>query len=205
MPTQVGNLPSLPNLDKTSTHYYPPLRLERLARKCPNDVEYLNLCYELELWKQLFFNAHSYLEAKSGTENKEKAITNFSSWLKSQNPLDIMVYTDGSQEVHKNNVSIGATASWILNWVRNWLQKQGLSLRNSIEVYNTEVIAMLEGLKHALESPMARVATGIHICLDNLGVARNMGRISNSFSQQSFKLFRNLVKNWSQIERKLTV
>ncbi len=36
--------------------------------------------------------------------------------------------------------------------------RQGLSLGNSIEVYDAEAIAMLEGLKHALKSPMARVA-----------------------------------------------
>ena len=36
---------------------------------------------------------------------------------------------------------------------------------------------MLEGLKQALQSPMARVAPGIHICLNNLGVAGNAGWI----------------------------
>ena len=94
---------------------------------------------------------------------------------------------------------------WVLNWVGSWHQKQGLSLGNSIEVYDAEAIAMLEGLKHALKSPMARIAPGIHIRLDSLGVARNAGRIPNSSSQQAFKQFRDLAKNWSQTGKKLTV
>ena len=64
---------------------------------------------------------------------------------------------------------------------------------------------MLEGLKHALKSPTARGAPGIHICIENLGVARNAGRIPKGSSQQAFKQFRDLAKNWSQTGKKLTV
>ena len=71
-----------------------PSRLERLARKCSDDVEYLDPFHKLEPWEQPLFDSDSCLKATGGTGNKEKAITKFNSWLKSQNPLDVMVYTD---------------------------------------------------------------------------------------------------------------
>lgn len=49
---------------------------------------------------------------------------------------------------------------------------------NTYEIYDAKAIAMLEGLKHALSSPMARVAHEIHICLDNLRVARKSSLIN---------------------------
>ena len=64
---------------------------------------------------------------------------------------------------------------------------------------------MLDGLKQALKSPMARVAPGIHICLDNLGVARNAGWIPKSSSQKVFRQFRDLAEGWLQTGRELTV
>ena len=64
---------------------------------------------------------------------------------------------------------------------------------------------MLEGLKQALKSPMARVAPGIHICLDNLGVARNAGWIPKSSSQKVFRQFRDLAEGWLQTGKELTV
>ena len=64
---------------------------------------------------------------------------------------------------------------------------------------------MLEGLRQALKSPMARVAPGIHICLDNLGVARNAGGIPKSSSQNVFRQFRDLAEGWLQTGKELTV
>ena len=64
---------------------------------------------------------------------------------------------------------------------------------------------MLEGLKQAFSSPMARVAYRIHICLDNLGVARKSSLIPEGSSQETFKQFRNLVKEWLQTWGEMTV
>lgn len=61
---------------------------------------------------------------------------------------------------------------------------------------------MLEGLRQALKSPVARVAPGIHICLDNLGVARG---IPKSSSQKASRQFRDLAKGWLQTGKELTV
>ena len=72
------------------------------------------------------------------------------------------------------------------------------------EVYDAEVIAMLEGLKQALESPMARVAPGIHICLENLEVARNTGCIPKSSNRKVFRQSKNLAAGWIQTGKELT-
>ena len=64
---------------------------------------------------------------------------------------------------------------------------------------------MLESLKQALKSPMAQVAPEIHICLDNLGVARNAGWIPKSSSQKVLRQFRDLAEGWLQTGSKLTV
>ena len=64
---------------------------------------------------------------------------------------------------------------------------------------------MLKDLRQALKSPMAKVASRIYICLDNLGMARNIGRISKSFSQKAFRRFKDLAKGWLQTSKKLTV
>lgn len=41
---------------------------------------------------------------------------------------------------------------------------------------------------------MARVVPGIHICLDNLSVARNAGQIPKGSSREIFKQFREAAK-----------
>ncbi len=52
---------------------------------------------------------------------------------------------------------------------------------------------------------MAGAAPGIHICLDNLGVARNAGGIPKSSSQKAFRRFRDLDEGWLQTGKELTV
>ncbi len=65
---------------------------------------------------------------------------------------------------------------------------------------------MTRGLEIALESPMARHAPAIRICLDNLSVAQNAGKIPNGSSQATFVKFRELAKTWLAKEGKtLTV
>lgn len=56
-------------------------------------------------------------------------------------------------------------------------------------------MAMLEGLKHALKSLIARVALQIYIFLDNLEVVSNAGKIFRNFSEKAFRQFRNLAKD----------
>ena len=80
----------------------------------------------------------------------------------------------------------------MLNWVGGWYSKRGISLGKNYKVHDAKAVAMLEGLKQALNSPVARVANGIHICLDNIGVAHMSSLIPEGSSQQTFKHFRCL-------------
>lgn len=64
---------------------------------------------------------------------------------------------------------------------------------------------MLGGLEAAIPSPMARLVPGIHICLDNLSVARNAGQTTKGSSQGAFKNFRDVAKIWLQSGKRLTV
>ena len=166
-------------------------RFERLVQKCPVFRPSIG---PAAMGGHLFGGSDSCLVATGGTGNKKEAAEKFNAWLKAQNPLDIIVYTDGSQETNQDNTPTGTGAGWVLNWVGSWFSKQGISLGNTYEIYNAKAIAMLEGLKQALSSPMARVAHGIHICLDNLGVARKSSSIPEGSSQETFKQFRNLAK-----------
>lgn len=73
------------------------------------------------------------------------------------------------------------------------------------EVYDAEALAILGGLEAAIASPMARLVPGIHICLDNLSVARNAGQTTKGSSQAAFKKFRDVAKIWLQSGKRLTV
>lgn len=68
-----------------------------------------------------------------------------------------------------------------------------------------EEIAIFKGLKHILKSLLTRIALGIEIHLYNLKEFCNIKRIFNNISQQIFKQFKNLAKNWSKIRKKLIV
>ena len=54
---------------------------------------------------------------------------------------------------------------------------------------------MLKDLKQALNSLIARVALGIHICLDNLEMACIASRVPKGSSQKVFREIRDLAKN----------
>ncbi len=57
----------------------------------------------------------------------------------------------------------------------------------------------------ALKSFIARVAPGIHICLDNLNVVCNAGQILKGFNQRVFRKFRDAAKTWLQTGKQMTV
>lgn len=73
-----------------------------------------------------------------------------------------------------------------------------MPLGDTQEVYDAEVTAVLRGLNAALKSPMARVSLGLHICLDNLSVARNAGLLPKGSSPETFRQFREAAKSWLQ-------
>lgn len=95
-------------------------RLERLVQKYPEKVEYLNSLSNMQPWNgHLFVRLNRCLFATSGTKDKKEAAGKFNAWLKAQNLLNIMIYTDGLQETNQNNTPMGIGAGWVLNWVGN--------------------------------------------------------------------------------------
>lgn len=98
-----------------------------------------------------------------------------------------MIYTDESQEIDKAGIITGTGAGWVMHWVKNWHGKRGISLGVTHEVYDVEAVALFGGLKEALNSGTCQVVPGIHICFDNLNVAKNVGQVANGSSQHTFK------------------
>ncbi len=183
-----------------------PTRLERTAPKCPAIVELSDPLLDSEPWEtHLFGGADKCLIATGGTGNKKNAAANFSSCMRSLHPLDMVVYLDGSQEISKSGDPLGAGAGWTINWVGNWDSTQGVPLGDTQQFYDAEVTTMLGGLNAALKSPMARVSLGLHICLDNLSVARNAGLTPKGSSQEIFRRFREAAKSWLQVGKRLSV
>ncbi len=60
-----------------------PSRLEKLARKCSNEIEYLDPLHEQEPWEKYLFGFDGCLIAKGGEGDREKAAVKFNGWLKS--------------------------------------------------------------------------------------------------------------------------
>ncbi len=81
----------------------------------------------------------------------------------------------------------------------------GFSLGINAEVYDAEALAMCGGLEAAISSPMAGVASGIHICLDNLSVAQDAVNTTKGFSQTAFQKFKDAAKCWLQSGKIMTV
>ena len=52
---------------------------------------------------------------------------------------------------------------------------------------------------------MISAASAIHVCLDNLSVAQAAGIIPNGSSQNAFKRFRDIAKNWQDKGKVITV
>lgn len=95
-----------------------PSRLERLVQKCPKKVEWLDPLSSMQPWERhLFGGSDGCLAATGGTKDKIMAAERFNAWLQAQNSLDIIVYTDGSQEINKDNTPMGIGARGVLNWV----------------------------------------------------------------------------------------
>ena len=94
-----------------------------IAQKCSSKVEYLDPSQELELWEKRLFGSDSCLVAAGGIGNKKKAVIKFNTWLKNRKLLDIIVYTDGSQEIDQSSEPTSTGAGWVLNWVDSWYWK----------------------------------------------------------------------------------
>lgn len=59
-------------------------------------------------------------------------------------------------------------AAWTIEYKGQWFGTNGFSLGANAEVYDAEIIGLCGGLEAALSSPMAGLASEIHICTDNV-------------------------------------
>jgi ribonuclease HI len=87
---------------------------------------------------------------------------NFLRWRATIPTLDLTVYSDGS--LQNNQAGAGY---YITRGPATGISQGSIGLGNTATVYDAEVTAATAGLKAALQSPMARFATNITVCLDN--------------------------------------
>ena len=133
---------------------------------------------------------------------RAKAKEQFNVWL---DPLDIVVYIDGSQKEDKSGTPTGVGAALVIKSLSQWLGKGGIPLGSRAEGYDSEAIALCKRFETTPAIPETRGAPGIHICLDNLSVAREAGSVPNGSSQSTFERFRKCAKWWLKSGKRLTV
>lgn len=120
--------------------------------------------------------AYSGNGGKSRYSIGAKAKEQFNVWL---DPLDIVVYIDGSQKNDKSGTPTGVGAALVIKSRNQWLGKGGIPLGSRAEGYDSEAIALCKRFETTLAIPETRGAPGIHICRDNLSVAREAGSVPN--------------------------
>lgn len=107
-------------------------------------------------------------------------------------PWDILVFSDGSKQ---KDGSAGAGAVVIHKGIT--LAEVKIPLGPDFEVYDSEVIGALAGLKAAIAAPSIHLATNIHVILDNQEAVRRLLDASPSkTSQQEILEFRLLASKW---------
>lgn len=107
------------------------------------------------------------------TASKEKTPEAFLSWVKSLDPVTLVIYSDGSLS-EKGVASYG-----FIIYQDNSPIVEGPGRLGPAEVFGVEVRGALEGLKAALHLPTSATQT-IVVCLDNLAaVSCRLGTPSN--------------------------
>lgn len=70
---------------------------------------------------------------------------------------------------------------------------------------NSEAVTLCKRFETMLAIPEARGVPGIHICLDNLTVAQEVGSVPNGSSQSMFERFGKCAKWWLKARKVLKV
>lgn len=149
------------------------------------------------LWENdLFGGIDKYLFATGHITEKDKAKENVKRWLNVHNKNELIVYSDGSQQVYPNRKVLGTGSAWVIRWKNQWLGTNGFALGVHADIYDIEAWGLYGNLETAITYPMISAASAIHICLNNLSIAQATGSIPNGSSQNAFKRFRDIVKNW---------
>ncbi|KAI1000696.1 hypothetical protein K3495_g7501 [Podosphaera aphanis] len=105
---------------------------------------------------------------------------------------DILVFSDGSKQKYG---SAGAGAAVFHRDIT--IAKVRVPLGPDFEVYDSEIIGALSGLKAAIVAPSTHLAINIHAILDNQEAAQRLLDVSPSKSSQMENLkFRDLASRW---------
>ncbi|KAI0998678.1 hypothetical protein K3495_g9516 [Podosphaera aphanis] len=107
-------------------------------------------------------------------------------------PWDILIFSDGSKQ---KDGSAGAGA--IVLHKNTTVAEVRVPLGFDYEVYDSEIVGALAGLKAAIAAPSTHLATNFHVILDNQEAARRLLDLSPSkTSQKEILEFRHLVSQW---------
>ncbi|KAI1005154.1 hypothetical protein K3495_g3066, partial [Podosphaera aphanis] len=107
-------------------------------------------------------------------------------------PWDILVFSDGSKQ---NDGAAGAGAVVLHKGIT--LAEVRVPLGPNFEVYDSEIIGALTGLKAAVSAPSTHLASSIHVILDNQEAARRLLVATPSkTSQHAIREFRHFASQW---------
>lgn len=170
-----------------------------MAKVCPEFTQSSNPLLKPEPWEaNILGGAKECTTATGGADDKKKAAQNFYLWLNARDSDELVAYTDGSQRLDKAGSIVGTGTARTIEWKGQWFGTKGFSLGANAEVYDADIIGLCGGLEAALSSPMAELVAEIHICTDNLNIAKEAGSVPNGSSQAAFIRFREGVKSWLQ-------
>ena len=102
------------------------------------------------------------IKQRIGACRRMKGAQAFTLWAAKQSPLDFTVYSNGSMGENEN-----PGAGFCVYRGAQEIARGQVSLGQTAEVYDAEVVAALAGVKAASAHFMARFATTITVCLDN--------------------------------------
>jgi ribonuclease HI/endonuclease/exonuclease/phosphatase (EEP) superfamily protein YafD len=124
---------------------------------------------------------------------KEQAAADFTAFLNTVPPKDIQVFSDGS----KSESTDGSTGGGAVIYQYGLqIGRKAFSLGLQAEVFDAEAVAALRGAEIALAAPTAKLATDMWVFLDNLEVAMRLLAPSTGSSQEVFKKFYKLAREW---------
>lgn len=127
-----------------------------------------------------------------GATGRHDGLNSFETWNKSQRPLDLTVYSDGSVDTTEKS-----GAGYCVYRGFQEILHDLLLLGHTAEVYDAEIIAAVEGLRAACSHFMTRFATNLTICLDNQEAAFRLHTCSPTPSSSSqFHTFQKLKIMW---------
>ena len=120
------------------------------------------------------------------------SVLEFSERISALPPWDILVFSDGSKQ---SDWSTGAGAIVLHKDIV--VAQVRVPLGPDFEVYDSEIIGALAGLKATVAAPSTHLATNIHVILDNQEAAQRLLNYSPSKSSQMKILeFRDLASCW---------